>query len=468
MKQKRLARLLILMLLMSGAMMAGLTTESSANAVDELTIKVGYYGWSPSDYVEKAVFSAGELYDMGPGESDYTYWDGSNRVAIDSSYGVPLSTILDAAGIDQSSIANLDFWTADSGSGAFTSFTWQQLLGTKRYYFRDLAACFYYDEEGNLQCDTDAAWDGARRVQPMMALEETWVWYELGTSDATGTDTLGTANRFRLNFGQASPTERRTFNSAKMVHTIYVMFSGTPKLTSDETNIKGKVGSEHQLKVTAAAADEALEEIVQGSIVWYSSNPDIVSVDENGVLSFNKEGTATIYASGGGSEKEFKITVGGEEEEEKPEDTAEPEEPEEEKASDDKKAKGGNGKGNGNGNGNGNGKDKASGQGTDKNKSGNNTSKTQPTEKVKIKKTSNTFVLSDEASNNLRLALNRQASADEAAMSTHQAEMDKDAEQLEIKEEKNGLAGAMGMTGGILMAEGTIFGFLRFRKQRWG
>ena len=390
-----------------------------------------------------------------PVNSYYTYWDGSKRVAIDSSFGVPLTTIIDAAGIDQSSISNLDFWTADSGNGAFTSFTWKQLIGTKRYYFADLASYFHYNDSGKVECDTDEAWKHARRVQPMMALEENWTWYEIGTEDATGTDNLGTANRFRLNFGQADPMEKRTFNSAKMVHTIYVMFSGTPKLTSSESNIEGKVGSDHQLKVTAAAADEALEKVVQDNIEWSSSDTRIVDVDDDGYLTFNSEGTATIYATSGGGTKKFTVTVtGDEEEEEEPEPEPEPEE-------DDDNDGGGNGNGNGNGNG--------SGNGSDTSNPGNNTkSETVVEEKVRIdRKLTNTFVLSDEASKDLRLALNKQAPAEEASMSTHQNEMDKDTEQLKVHKDENNMGGTLGLINGLLLVQGSVFGLLRYRKQRW-
>ncbi len=461
--KRRTARILIAALVVFSLSMYMLGFESNANAVDELTIKIGYYGWQPSEYVEKAVFTASDLYDMGPVESDYSYWDGSKRVAIDSSYGVPLATIIDAAGIDQSSIANLDFWTADSGSGAFTSFTWRQLIGTKRYYFKDLAACFYYDDDGNIVCDTDAAWNGARRVQPMMALEESWVWYEIGTADATGTDNLGTANRFRLNFGQDSPTEKRTFNSAKMVHTIYVMFSGTPQLTTDECNIKAKVGSDHQLKITAAAVDEALEDVILSNIEWSSSDTSIVDVDEYGYLTFKKEGTATIYAKSGGAVQEFTITVGGEEEEEV---EAKPEKQEEKT---DKTPSGGEGSGTGNGNGKGRGATSVSGSETDASRSGTNTNNQTQREVVKVKRTgSKTFVLSDEASRNLRLALNRQAPAEVASMSTHQSEMDKDSEQLKVKKDENHMGGALGVINGMIALEGSLFGIIRYRKQRWG
>lgn len=460
--KKRLARLLIALLLVSSVSAFLSALESNANAVDELTIKIGYYGWRPDEYVEKAVFSASDLYDMGPVESDYSYWDGSKRVAIDSSYGVPLSTVIDAAGIDQGSIANLDFWTADSGSGAFTSFTWRQLIGTRRYYFNNLAGCFYYDDNGKIVCDTDEAWDGASRVDAMMALEESWVWYEIGTQDATGTENLGTANRFRLNFGQDAPTEKRTFNSAKMVHTIYVMFSGTPQLTSGETNIKDKVGSTRQLKVTAAAADEALEDYVQGNVIWSSSDTSIVDVDQDGNLTFKKKGTAKIYAKSGGATKEFTVTV-GDEEDEKPE--VKPEKKEDKNKGDGDGS--GNGSGNGKGKGNGTGRT-TSGAGTNSKRSGTNTTTPKKKETVKIKNKSTTFVLSDEASNKLRLALNKQAPAEEASMSTHQEEMDKDSEQLKVKRDERDVGGATGLMGGIIAIEGSLFGFIRYRKQRWG
>lgn len=476
----------------------------NANAVDKLTIKIGYFGWPTSDYVEKKVFKASDLYNMGTIKRDYTYWDGGKRVAIDSSIGVQLTDIIDAAGIDQSSIAQMDFWTADSGNGAFTSFTWQQLLGTKRYYFKNLAACFEYADEKNKKEDKkdkqeekqeekqdnsgkddgkqedkkddsgkddgkqedkggsdsqdievevsgldldmaptgasstngrkvvinkDKAWKNAKRVPAMMALEENWTWYEIGTSNASGTDNLGTSNRFRLNFGQAKPDEKRTFNSAKQVHTIYIMFSGTPKLTSKETNINAKVGSSHQLKVSAAAADKELEKKIEKGITWSSSDDSIVSVDSNGNLQFNKDGTAKVYAKSNGAVKEFTVNVGDQQ-------------------------GGGGGEGSGEGTGTG-GKDKDKATETKK-------------QVVRIDPKSNSFVLSDAASQRLKLALNRQADADEASMNTHQEEMDNDAEQLKVKKDINSMAFALFGINGALAAAGAAFGVYRYKRQRWG
>lgn len=485
-----LKKILILMLSLVLTFSIGIQSVN-ANAVDKLTIKIGYFGWPTSDYVEKKVFKASDLYNMGTIKRDYTYWDGGKRVAIDSSIGVQLTDIIDAAGIDQSSIAQMDFWTADSGNGAFTSFTWQQLLGTKRYYFKNLAACFEYadekdkkdkdkedskekdkkddsgskdkeekqpepadqDDDENIEVEVsgldlemaptggsstdgrkvvinkDKAWKNAKRVPAMMALEENWTWYEIGTSNASGTDNLGTSNRFRLNFGQAAPDEKRTFNSAKQVHTIYIMFSGTPKLTSGETNINAKVGSSHQLKVSAAAADKELEKKIEKGITWSSSDDSIVSVDSNGNLQFNKDGTAKVYAKSNGAVKEFTVNVGDQQ-------------------------GGGGGEGSGEGTGTG-GKDKDKATETKK-------------QVVKIDPKSNSFVLSDAASQRLKLALNRQADADEASMNTHQEEMDSDAEQLKVKRNINSMALVLFGINGALAAAGAAFGVYRYKRQRWG
>lgn len=472
MRLKRLAICCVSAVLICASMIMR-TDCVHANAVDKLTIKLGYFGWQPSEYVEKAVFPASDLYDMGTVTSDYTYWDGGSRVAIDSSLGVPLSTVLNAAGVDQSSIAQMDFWTADKDEGAFTSFTWQQLLGTKRYYFENLAACFEYEDESetNIVLNQDKAWRRAYRVDPMMALEEQWVWYEVGTEDASGTDALTTANRFRLNFGQASPDEIRTFNSAKQVHTIYITFSGTPQLTSKEanTNIKGKVGSTHQLKISAAAADEAMERAIEGSLAWYSSDPGIASVDENGVVTFNKKGKVVITANGAGTSLNFSFTV-GDEESKKQEPTPEKQESKkkkEEKKEEKKGGAGGTGTGNGGG-GQSNGRsDNISGQSDRSRDNGPNTV-TRPKTIQLHKQSGRSFMLSDEASEKLRLAFKKQAPKEEASMSTHQEEMDKDAEQLKIKKKKDRTGMQTGLACGFLALCGMVYGPIGFKVQMGG
>lgn len=450
--------------------LAGYVQIDKANAVDSLRIKIGYFGWPTSDYVQKASFSWRDLEDMGVTETPYSYFSGT-QVAIDSARGVPLSSVLDEAGIDQSSIAQLDFYTADQENGAFQSFTKQELFQTRRYYFTDLAGHLSYDEDGNIVADR-SVWDGARRVSPMLALEENWTWYEVGTSGAAGNFTmLNTANRFRLNFGQSDPLEQKTYASAKMVHTIYVMFMGSPKISADESNLDAKVGSDHKVKITAAAADEQLEEKIQGNLVWSSSDNSVVSVDQDGTLHYNGVGTATVTASYGKVSTQISITVTDDKEnnnensggspvtEDKKEDNKE-EKREEEKTVPEKKQKNSSQKpkkGSAAGNDSANDNNTSSEGGSNAMETSEQSNITPAEEEQEVTSATGVFVLSRGAGKNLKLAFARQAAAEEASMNTVQEEMDSDAEQLIVKKEEDS---RMMLVVGIVMMQILVCGFV--------
>lgn len=410
-------------LVLSGCL--GLVSQKAdANAVDTLKIKVGYYGWNPSEYVDKASFSDGQIRSMPTIQCTYSYFDGSTRVAIDSARGVAMSSILSAAGIDQGSISCISFYTADSGNGAYRTKTMQELLLSNRYFFNDLSAYISKDENGQLVVD-DEVWNSASSVQTMLAYEESWVWYNIGTV-GTGPSwgSLTTQNRFRLNFGQQYPLETETSASAKMVHTMYVMFSGAPVITVDQTNISGKVGTKHKVKVTAAAADEALTEKVNQKFTYSSSDESVATVDEDGTIHIVGKGTATITISSAGGTAQ--ITVNG-------------------------------GKTEGGDDGDGDGKGGKSDKPSD-NPASESESKTQ--DRVVM------YELSEAASSDLRLALAKQASAEEASMSTYQEEMEKDAEQLKLQKKKNQyMMMVIGASAALISACGAAYGTLSFRRQ---
>lgn len=136
---------------------------------------------------------------------------GTCNTVIDSAYGFYLADLLDYAGIYSGDIAVVAFYTRDQSVGFFTSFTYADLFGTQRYYYNDLSAHIspVYDENGTLTgYDGDEAWNDCWTVQPMLALEDSWVSYEIGTEHtAPNYSSLGTGNRFRLLFGQSYPLE---------------------------------------------------------------------------------------------------------------------------------------------------------------------------------------------------------------------------------------------------------------------
>lgn len=55
-----------------------------------------------------------------------------------------------------------------------------------------------------LHIQTGDAWDYAVEVEPMLALEDSWVAYDVGTENVRPNfNSMTTGNRFRLLFGQA-------------------------------------------------------------------------------------------------------------------------------------------------------------------------------------------------------------------------------------------------------------------------
>ncbi|MDR3311265.1 MAG: hypothetical protein LBS90_07980, partial [Oscillospiraceae bacterium] len=237
-------------------------------------------------------------------EVAYSYYSGS-RMATDSARGFYLSDFLQYAGVDLNSVATLDFYTKDHTAGAYRSFTKYSMLDAPRYYFPNM-----FVDEGTktlTAIDGGSLWDGALQVETMMALEDSWEWDAVGANFAN----YGTSSRFRLLFGQLSPTEAMTSSSAKYVHSVYVTFSGTPALTSDEPNLSATVGSDYRVTVNVAAEDSLLDEYVKANLVWSSNNTDAVEVDMYGNLKVKAEGEAVITAAFGDSVVSVVVSAGG-------------------------------------------------------------------------------------------------------------------------------------------------------------
>ena len=310
--KKLLTRLALLLLLC-----AALTLPALADAVtDSVSVCIGYFGWSEEEYVEKARFSWQELDDWYGGSLDtheefYSYSNGSGRTYLVFARGFYIRDLLDYAGVDVNSIASIDFFTKDHSNGAYRSFTKYALLDQPRYYFPNLAAD---PETGELYAwdGGDDLWIGAYQVEPMLALEDYTEWDTSGYDFESYVDEslFSTGSRFHLFFGQSSPEEAATNSAAKYVYKILVTFSGTPVLSSEESNLDLVIGSDHALHVTADAEDDALSVYVQEHLQYASSDPSVVSVDQYGKLHVNAEGDAVITASFGESSVSVNVHVG--------------------------------------------------------------------------------------------------------------------------------------------------------------
>jgi len=266
--------------------------QADGAVTDTLTIKMGYWGMAQDTFVKKASYKWTDLDDEFGGalkthKVAYSFYreneDGEYNTVIDSARGFYLSELLDHAGIDTSNLNSIAFYTRDQSVGYFTSFTYNELFSTGRYYFNDLASHLTakYDKSGKfigVKID-NAAWSDKTKVEPMLALEDSWASYEIGQEHtAPNYTSMNTGNRFRLLFGQASPTESRTNQTAKYVHTLYLTFKGVPKVVKKPDKPSGKIGR-HKIKIQINAQDPGMIGSLIDSMKWTSSDDSVMSVE---------------------------------------------------------------------------------------------------------------------------------------------------------------------------------------------
>lgn len=134
-------------LLMMALLVPFLTQPARADIVtDTLTVKVGYFGMDPDDYIEVDTYQWWELADtLQLHVETYSFFRGDTlnrpgemRTVVDSAYGFYITELLDHAGIYLGDVSSLSFYTRGQGVGSFVSFTAQELF-SDRYYFENLA-----------------------------------------------------------------------------------------------------------------------------------------------------------------------------------------------------------------------------------------------------------------------------------------------------------------------------------------
>lgn len=299
---------------------------ASGIATDDLRIRVGYFGMSTDKYVDVDTYHWSQLEsDLPLAQQAYSFLrvgeDGTYQVIVDSARGFYIDDLLEYANINISDIQSMNFYTQDQETGYFTSFSLAELLQSRRYYFDDLPAHLYpiYDEEGNFtgQYDDTEAWQYAVEVRPMLALEDNWVRYEVGT-EHTGPDysAMGTANRFRLLFGQTSPMESRTNQTAKYVYAVNVTLDGQPEVVREMQPLEGTVGS-HKTTMTLSVGNLSILKNLQQLLKFDSSDGGVLRIDSWTVtpnstysdlvtveISYTilKEGTASISGTAAAAE----------------------------------------------------------------------------------------------------------------------------------------------------------------------
>lgn len=300
--KKALLSIVIGSALLFGATIVAFASPTSPSS--QLTVRVGYFG---GPYYEKAVYSAAELESIGTHTSLYTCMDNGGFLRYAEAEGVYLWDIMDAAGVDVNSISKCHFATYDSyasGTDYFKSLGCNTLFWSDRYAFPDLSCYWNRADQSLTQEQLDAVWDTAQSVQTMLSLRDNFkrvadeAPYHIGDNGAKTSEDC-----FRLLFGQTQPlgindvsgdSANGASNMAKWVYEIDVELGGTPSLEAEQSQLELKVGSDYRVTVTISAADSAIRQGISQNLVWRSSDPSIVSVDTDGLLTAHQQGDVTI------------------------------------------------------------------------------------------------------------------------------------------------------------------------------
>lgn len=273
---------------------------------DTMTITVGYYGGT---YYTKKVFTYEEMVEMSTVQQVYSYIDNMPAVCLTAAVGVPLTRLLEEAGVDINSVQSFNFFCADVSKTWYTSIAKTQLLDTPRFYYPNLPTRWDYDEMQPMSMATADAVE----VETILAVSDKWRRFatELDFSDMTD------STRYRLVFGQANVYDLEASRSAKWVHTIAVTLGGVPPkgISTDFSVLDGKVGSTYSLSVNVEKTDDTTDT----RVTWSSRDESIAKVDKHGRVTIVGEGDAVITVTTviGGLTQEIGIhaTLPGEENE---------------------------------------------------------------------------------------------------------------------------------------------------------
>ena len=170
--------------------------------------------------------------------------------------GVKLKEFLsDIVGVDLDSVRQIDFHTTDIAAGArFVSKGRWELLDSPRYYYPNLMENSHidYDLDERVVDNEAAASAGAVYVPTILAV----VQYSTKNPMDNLSGAMTSDSTFRLCAGQPDLTTKTSFESAKWVDEIYIVFAGAPP----EEDTTEPVTSPPEESTTDSISDESTTE----------------------------------------------------------------------------------------------------------------------------------------------------------------------------------------------------------------
>lgn len=286
--------------------------------VNDISVTVGY--WAGKDYTKKKVSLSELASACGTHRQIYTWINSGNAPGTTEAEGIYISDIMNYSGVDMNSVYYYNFYTVDAGSYGHANEQWtqSQLFGIRyscinsfRKVLKDYnedTTDFIENPERHYTVEdifdfsenryTSDAWNNRVEVQPMLALRtKSSKWS--GYAPASNLDYSGMTSGGKpiLVFGQAVRNEMTRHLQAQMVSKIHIWFEGSPSITLEAQDLKGKVGSKKKIKVKVNTPDEFLTKKVAEEVVLSSSNTKAATVSKDGTVTIKGEGSADITAT---------------------------------------------------------------------------------------------------------------------------------------------------------------------------
>lgn len=294
-----------------------------------------YVGYSGGPYYLKRHIDHERLSQMVNGPYQYVYTSGAGSgftLKKFVGYGIPLQSLFSFAQIDPATVYRFQIGTGDNyipddGGAGYQDWTYNELVGSARWYFDGYADTSKFSYADGTVLDAGALNATRTQVDSILALKWGYLEYDSSTTQADLNATWNNANinknDYRLFYGQTSMQDTTPRGSAQDVRAITIVLGGNDGSQKAEIDVKQphdkdgnvvtdfNIGDDFAIGVDMWAHDSfvAQEALRNGDVQFYTEGDEgVVEVYFDAATGCYRvkvigEGTVTLrYRFGNGQE----------------------------------------------------------------------------------------------------------------------------------------------------------------------